>query len=161
MEPRTFENKTIAHTHKLGRKVDASFLHRSSLNKRGLPRCPPAPPEFAPANHQTPPTLTQRSNLETKESVWRLPENYQILDPATGKPYEVEAEPEELSDGGEAEADDGASSGAGDEQPGGEPVDGFPEWRRVDRGDDMAYYFHVSTMEVAWSLPGDGAAAVS
>lgn len=32
-------------------------------------------------------------------------------------------------------------------------VQGFSNWRKVDRGDDMPYYFHIVTQETRWELP--------
>ncbi len=32
-------------------------------------------------------------------------------------------------------------------------VEGFPDWRKVDRGDDPPYYFHIVTQETRWDFP--------
>lgn len=32
-------------------------------------------------------------------------------------------------------------------------VKGFPNWRKVDRGDGMPYYFHIETQETSWEYP--------
>lgn len=32
-------------------------------------------------------------------------------------------------------------------------VDGFMNWRKVDRGEDLPYYFHVITQETRWDPP--------
>ncbi|KAI8825064.1 uncharacterized protein EV422DRAFT_517301 [Fimicolochytrium jonesii] len=83
---------------------------------------------------------------ETKETMWRLPDTFAVLDPDTGKPYpEPEADGEEEDDEGEDEAARGDTVV--------EPVDGWPDWRKADRGDDMVYYFNVATHETSWTLP--------
>ena len=32
-------------------------------------------------------------------------------------------------------------------------VEGFPDWRKVDRGDGQIYYFNLLTKETVWELP--------
>ena len=32
-------------------------------------------------------------------------------------------------------------------------VEGFPNWRRVDRENETPYYFHVLTQETRWEIP--------
>lgn len=91
------------------------------------------------------------SNPETKETTWRLPEGYVVLDPETGKPLADG----EMDDGELAEEDDAADWVEEEaETPRVEPVEGFPDWRRVDRGEQQPYYFNVLTQETSWSPPG-------
>ncbi|KAJ3100459.1 Myosin 10A, isoform D [Phlyctochytrium planicorne] len=78
-------------------------------------------------------------NPATKETTWRIPETAIILDPATGRPYQDEAE------GLEEEAEL-------EYEP--EVLEGHPDWRYVDRGDGNPYYFNAVTMEVSWYPPG-------
>ncbi|KAJ3268162.1 hypothetical protein HDU76_011496 [Blyttiomyces sp. JEL0837] len=37
--------------------------------------------------------------------------------------------------------------------PDAEPVEGFPDWRYVDKGDGNSYYYNVLTMESSWYPP--------
>lgn len=32
-------------------------------------------------------------------------------------------------------------------------VPGFPNWRKVDRGEEMSYYFNVLNQETRWDPP--------
>ncbi|KNC98059.1 uncharacterized protein SPPG_06473 [Spizellomyces punctatus DAOM BR117] len=88
-------------------------------------------------------------NTDTKEAMWRLPENYIILDPETGKPFPEDSEnAEEVPDEGED-----VDSGDETELSGVESVEGYPDWRKVDRGDEQIYYFNVITQETSWTPP--------
>ncbi|KAJ3147135.1 Myosin 10A, isoform D [Irineochytrium annulatum] len=85
-------------------------------------------------------SLPLPSNAATRESTWKLPADYIVLDPATGKPYQEEggAFEEEVEDDFEPDI-----------------VDGYPDWRYVDRGDGNPYYFNSATNEVSWFPPGN------
>ncbi|TPX69374.1 hypothetical protein SpCBS45565_g02378 [Spizellomyces sp. 'palustris'] len=88
-------------------------------------------------------------STDTKETMWRLPENYIILDPETGKPFPEDSEnADEVPDEGED-----ADSGDEAELSAVEPVEGYPDWRKVDRGDEQIYYFNVITQETSWAPP--------
>jgi hypothetical protein len=32
-------------------------------------------------------------------------------------------------------------------------IEGFPDWRKVDRGDGNPYFFHIITQETRWETP--------
>lgn len=52
-----------------------------------------------------------------------------------------------------AEDDDADWAEEEGEPSGIEPVEGYPDWRRVDRGDEPPYYYNVLTRETSWSPP--------
>ncbi|KAJ3288135.1 cytochrome c oxidase subunit 1 [Borealophlyctis nickersoniae] len=90
-------------------------------------------------------------NTQTKETTWRLPDPnitpVIILDPATGKPLEPAA------DEGGAGGDENDENESDEEDPQLEVVEGFPDWRKVDRGDGVVYYCNLVTSESRWTPP--------
>ncbi|KAI9343309.1 Dbl homology domain-containing protein [Zopfochytrium polystomum] len=95
-------------------------------------------------------------NTVTKETTWKLPEVYTVLDPATGKPYPTEEELAAAAEEANARSQQQVPLDQAGEEESFEPeiVNGWPEWRLVDRGDGNPYYFHESTLEVSWYPPG-------
>ncbi|KAI8921845.1 hypothetical protein DFJ77DRAFT_651 [Powellomyces hirtus] len=94
---------------------------------------------------------------ETKETLWRLPDAYTVLDPETGKvliPEDVEGGAGDSDDDG-GSGDDADSTAATDAllSPSVESVEGSPSWRRVDRRDGNIYFFNVVTNETSWTKP--------
>lgn len=79
-------------------------------------------------------------NVKSKETSWKLPETYIILDPSTGKPYDSNEDAENVNS---------------DDDEGVEPVavEGYPDWNYVDRGDGKPYYFHSTSLQVSWYPP--------
>jgi hypothetical protein len=78
--------------------------------------------------------------------MWQLPEDFQLIDQSQ-KEEESAAEAnigESQVEITEIEEEEGMTL---------EMVEGFPEWRRVDRGDGMPYFFHVETQETRWDPP--------
>ncbi|TPX30842.1 hypothetical protein SmJEL517_g05682 [Synchytrium microbalum] len=97
--------------------------------------------------------MTYYYNTHTRESLWRLPDGYIILDPETGKPVDLTTDPVF----GEPDQVDAASTDeeiASGDYPMLENVDGHPEWKKVDRGEGIVYYFRVDTQETSWFAPG-------
>lgn len=72
-------------------------------------------------------------------SIWKLPNDY-TLPGETPEPVEVIPVEEE-----EYVAEEEGVELA--------PVEGFTNWKKVDRGDDPPYYFHVITQETRWEFP--------
>ncbi|KAI9100569.1 hypothetical protein DFS34DRAFT_648488 [Phlyctochytrium arcticum] len=90
--------------------------------------------------------LSYYFNVETKESSWRLQDGYTVLDPDTGKPYPETADEED-------NFDESGVDGSVEEAESGtvEPVDGHPNWRRVDKRDEV-YFYNVVTQETKWAI---------
>nr|KAJ3421048.1 Rho guanine nucleotide exchange factor 4 [Polyrhizophydium stewartii] len=86
--------------------------------------------------------------VTTRQSIWKLPENYTIVDtvPASaGVVHDQEtAEGDASREQYEIEEEEGMML---------DSVDGFPDWRRVDRGDGMPYFFNINTQETRWEHP--------
>ncbi|KAI8926331.1 hypothetical protein BC831DRAFT_456795 [Entophlyctis helioformis] len=92
--------------------------------------------------------------IQTRQTIGKLPENYTIVDSA-GPPSAHENENQDmLADNQrqsmEVEDEDNVLL---------DLVDGFPDWRRVDRGDGMPYFFNINTQETRWESPGSPTAA--
>jgi hypothetical protein len=78
--------------------------------------------------------------------MWQLPDDFQLVDQSQKE--EESASEANIGDSQvevtEIEEEEGMTL---------EMVEGFPEWRRVDRGDGMPYFFHVETQETRWDPP--------
>jgi hypothetical protein len=80
--------------------------------------------------------------------MWQLPEEFQLVDQKEEEPQEqstIPVEPQaEAAEATEVPEEEGMII---------EMVEGFPEWRKVDRGDGMPYFFHMETQETRWEPP--------
>ncbi|KAJ3091674.1 Myosin 10A, isoform D [Quaeritorhiza haematococci] len=123
----------------------------------------PIEPEMVEVNGQywkrTPAATGQNYyyNTQTKETTWKLPENYVAIDPQTLKP--INTAEEDAEDAGYVDEDGGSTAGGAaaaeeDQSPLLETVTGFSDWRKVDRGDGTVYYFNVVSQESSWYAPG-------
>jgi hypothetical protein len=92
-----------------------------------------------------------------KNSIWKLPETFEVYDPSSpqkslgSKNESTKTEDPSEGSGGEEEAGEVGETEV--EEDALDEVKGFPNWRKVDRGDGMPYYFHVETQETSWELP--------
>ncbi|TPX45095.1 hypothetical protein SeLEV6574_g04083 [Synchytrium endobioticum] len=93
-------------------------------------------------------------NVQTRESTWRLPDGYIILDPETGKPIDLQSDPVFGSNNAGASQGDGDADSINSEYSVLENVEGYPEWKKVDRGEGIVYYFKLDTQETSWFAPG-------
>ncbi|KAJ3187390.1 cytochrome c oxidase subunit 1 [Gaertneriomyces sp. JEL0708] len=139
----------------LKKEVEFADLSTNSIDLDDMPNAEPdlpAPtePEMAEADGKIwKRTLSAMGTSyyycpDTKDTTWRLPENYTVLNPETGKPYVDEAD----------DNSDYASDDAGAEDDMAEPIPGHPDWRRVDREGESSYFYNVLTRETSWVLPG-------
>lgn len=72
--------------------------------------------------------------------MWKLPPDFVIINADEVKAIET---PQQEQPATEAEEDLQL-----------EVVEGFSNWRKVDRGDgQMPYYFHIQTQETRWEPP--------
>lgn len=65
------------------------------------------------------------------------------MKPTFATPQESAADLDAISDQFETE-EEGVELGI---------VEGFPDWRKVDRGDGNPYFFHIVTQETRWESP--------
>ncbi|KAJ3325340.1 Myosin 10A, isoform D [Boothiomyces sp. JEL0866] len=83
---------------------------------------------------------SMESNINTKESMWKLPPDFVII--GADEVKAVETPPQEQA---QVESEEDLQL---------EVVEGFSNWRKVDRGDgQMPYYFHIQTQETRWEPP--------
>ncbi|KAJ3358750.1 Myosin 10A, isoform D [Kappamyces sp. JEL0680] len=95
-----------------------------------------------------------RSSLAEKKSIWKLPNDWLFPDEDA-----VVAEEAPAAQAASRTAASNLSSGtsgtseAEDDSIALDMVDGFSNWRKVDRGDEPPYYFHIVTQETRWEPP--------
>lgn len=84
-------------------------------------------------------------SISAKTAIWRLPVDFVVEGSDSGKDSRAnfEAELDSLAEEFETENEDTSVQN----------IPGFPDWRKVDRGDGNPYYFHVITEETRWEYP--------
>ncbi|KAH6599748.1 hypothetical protein BASA50_002773 [Batrachochytrium salamandrivorans] len=87
-------------------------------------------------------------SIQSHQSILKLPENYNIVENYSMAP----------ANGGDSQSPDIDANGQVfqiEEEEGMvlELVEGFAQWRRVDRGDGLPYYFNINTQETRWEHP--------
>ncbi|ORX33708.1 Dbl homology domain-containing protein [Piromyces finnis] len=104
-------------------------------------------------------------NTVTFDSIWRLPNEYYIIDSETGEKYlhnETENEESNNTETDNDEDNDGNYDGddsAGDndedddEYYNSENVEGYPDWKIVKMENNITYYFNKYTKETQWEHP--------
>ncbi|KAI8895289.1 hypothetical protein BC833DRAFT_623172 [Globomyces pollinis-pini] len=88
-------------------------------------------------------------SISTKQSIWKLPDDYIVI-------HSIDDDQRSLLSVDNKEiiaTDNFAALGEEDDDINVDIVEGFPNWKRVDRGDGMPYYFHVNTQETRWDPP--------
>ncbi|OUM69701.1 hypothetical protein PIROE2DRAFT_68505 [Piromyces sp. E2] len=93
-------------------------------------------------------------NTVTFDSIWKLPNEYYIIDSETGEKYlhnETEIEEARRT---EMEDDDDDDSNVEDEYYNSENVEGYPDWKMVKMDNNIKYYFNINTKESQWEHPG-------
>ncbi|KAJ3302352.1 Myosin 10A, isoform D [Kappamyces sp. JEL0829] len=94
------------------------------------------------------------NSLAEKKSIWKLPNDWLFPDEDA-----VVAEEAPAAQAASRTAASNLSSGtsgtseAEDDSIALDMVDGFSNWRKVDRGDEPPYYFHIVTQETRWEPP--------
>lgn len=93
--------------------------------------------------------LITNSNTANMDTIWKLAPEAIPVDPITLRPLKAAAssvvqEPEDMLEDDEVDVEE--------EEEDVETVEGWAEWRRVNRG-DVVYYFNVITNETSWNLP--------
>lgn len=96
-------------------------------------------------------------NTNTLESIWKLPEEYYIIDVETKEKYihrsndfnDNEIKNSEIDDNNDEDnpSDD-------EEYLNSENVEGYPNWKVVKMENGDKYYFNKITLETRWDLPG-------
>lgn len=107
------------------------------------------------------------SCITTRQSIWKLPTDYSIIDPSVGITSNSQSTTEILETIGSGSLTEGSgvaspfeeAVGAAEAAPDEETVElglveGYPDWRRVDCDDGVPYYFNVVTSETQWEAPG-------
>jgi hypothetical protein len=104
--------------------------------------------------------------------LWKLPANYQLVDenapsledteflvPATQQATIVTAEDmketPKLDQKDDKDVKDNTQSKSGTEEEDSDlwPVEGYSNWRKVEREGETPYYFHILTQETRWDPP--------
>jgi WW domain len=125
---------------------------------------------------------TNRSSSTAKNAIWKLPEDFIILDgePDIQDGVPISDIPEDMAPSTSASHDNlnaGHESGenlGSSAQDAGLPgdasveresavdaedtvelgiIEGFPDWRKVDCEDGVPYYFNIVTQETQWEVP--------
>jgi len=91
-------------------------------------------------------------NTVTFDTVWKLPNEYYIIDSETGEKFlhnETEKEEDKATEDDEQDDDNDE-----DEYYNSENVEGYPEWKMVKMENNITYYFNKKTEETQWEHPG-------
>jgi len=92
-------------------------------------------------------------NTVTFDTVWKLPNEYYIVDVETGEKFlhnETENDEDKVTEKEEEEADNEDE----DEYYNSENVEGYPDWKMVKMENNITYYFNKKTEETQWEHPG-------
>lgn len=86
-------------------------------------------------------------NIVTKDTRWKLPDGYVVVDAVTLKPIDLKPKLDEADE----ENEDSFEFEADDEGMNVEPYG--QNWRKVSMANGVQYYFHSQTMETSWAAP--------
>jgi len=95
-------------------------------------------------------------NTVTFDSVWKLPNEYYVIDSETGEKYlhnaETEYDDSKNTEGEESNDED--DNNEEEEYYNSENVEGYPDWKMVKMDNNIVYYFNKNTHETQWEHPG-------